>query len=69
MFALLDFRLALVQDFLGIHMWIPFRTGITTVCYCMLEVCDLLQFGGDLSQETVLSLHRDSEFRFFNSLE
>ena len=49
MLASLEFSLALMQYFLDIRMFIfIFRMGITTVCSCMLEICDLFPFRGDL---------------------
>lgn len=40
-FALLVFCLALVQYFLTVFPFLPFRMEIVILCHCLLEVCDL----------------------------
>jgi hypothetical protein len=43
-FTLLDFGLVLVQSFLVILLFLPFRIGIYTLYHCVLEVCNCLFF-------------------------
>lgn len=40
-FVLMDFGLALVQDFLIMLIPFPFGIEMCTLCHCVLEVCNL----------------------------